>query len=245
MTMSVATQMIRSTAGALASAAVAALLLLSPRAARAFDDGFGGLDDYGWTLQQMQRESIASQEEQVREAGRAVRREELEKSREQQSAESRAYYESLLEASRAALRAPQGAYYRKPGSTSAEAPANAQPVEAGGAGYLYDQGIFWLLPGPPFIVVVPPYGAVVDALPAGAYRVAARPPARHYFFGAFFEEKAGKYEVVKPAAGTMVSYLPDGYQIEQTAGATLFRYGQTLFKPVFVQGVLVYQVVGP
>ena len=251
--MRLTTQRIRGTAGVLACAFVAALILFAPHASRAFDnridrrfdDGFGDFDDFGWTLQQMQRENIASQEEQARESGRALRRQELEKSQEQQSVESQAYFESVLEASKASLRAPQGAYYRKPGATSAEAPANAQAVEVGGISYLYDKGIFWLLPGPPFIVVAPPFGAVVDTLPAGAYSVASRPPARYYFFGAFFEEKAGKFEVVKPPAGTMVSYLPDGYQIEQAQGATLFKYGAAYFKPVFVQGALVYQVVEP
>lgn len=240
--MSVATQRFRGAVGALACATVAGLLLLFPGVSRGFDDGF---DDFGWTLRQMQRESIASQEEMAREAARVQRRQELEESQRQQSAESQAYFESVLEASRASLRAPQGVYYRKPGSTSAEAPANAQPVEVGGVNYLYDQGIFWLLPGPPFIVVVPPFGAMVDKLPVGAYGVSSRPPARFYFFGTFFEERDGKYEVVKPPAGTTVSYLPDGYQVEQTKSATLFKFGPTYFRPVFVQGVLVYQVIEP
>jgi hypothetical protein len=234
---------VRKSAVLLACALLAGLVLLNPGAARALDDD--DLDDFGWILLRMQRESITSQEEQAREAGRIRRRAEIEQSRERQSAETQAYFESVLEASKAALRAPQGVYYRKPGFASAEPPTNAQALEIGGVGYLYDRGIFWRLPGPPYVVVVPPYGAVVDTLPAGASGIAGSRPPLSYFFGVFFQEKEGRFEVVKPLAGTMVAYLPDGYQSEPVKGAARFKFGPTLFKPVFVQGVLIYEVVEP
>jgi len=239
---------LRHTAAACACALLgllAGLIFLDPRTACALDDGFDERDDFGWILLRMQRESITSLEEQAREAGRIRRREEIEETRERQAEESRAYFESVLEASKAALRAPQGVYYRKPGFASAEPPANARSVEAGGAGYLYDQGIFWRLPGPPYTVVVPPYGAVVDSLPAAASGIAGRQPPLWYFFGVFFQERESRFEVVKPPAGTLVTYLPDGYQLEQAKGATIFRFGSTAFKPVFVQGVLVYETIEP
>lgn len=232
-------QGIRRAVGAAFVLAVVGAVPLAPRPAAAVIDDF---DDFDFTILQMQRESIASQEEQAREAGRVRRREEVEQLRQEQSAEREEFFQSVMEASQAALRAPRGAYYRKPGESSQEAPANAQAVDVGGVSYLYDRGVFWMLPGPPFIVVVAPYGAVVDSLPDGAYRIGGKEPPRHYYFGAFFEEKGGKYEVVKPAAGTLVSYLPDGYRQEQVQGATRYIFGETHFKPVFVQGVLVYQV---
>jgi hypothetical protein len=203
-----------------------------------FDD-----NDFDFTILQMQREGLSSAEEQAREAGRVRRRDEVEKQQQQQSTEHEEYFQSVLESSQAALRAPRGAYYRKPGESTQETPAAAQSVDVGGVGYLYDQGIFWLLPGPPFIVVTAPFGAVVDKLPAAAYRIAGQQASRYYFFGTFFEEHDGKYQVIKPPAGTLVSYLPDGYRLEQAQGATLYQFGPTYFKPVFVQGVLVYQVV--
>ena len=51
--------------------------------------------------------------------------------------------------------------------------------------------------------------------------------------------------VVKPPAGLNVTYLPDGYETKSTKDATLYKVGNITFKPVFVLGVLVYQVVGP
>ena len=42
-----------------------------------------------------------------------------------------------------------------------------------------------------------------------------------------------------------VFYLPDGYSQEKVKGVGLYRFGDILFKPVFIQGVLAYQVVEP
>jgi hypothetical protein len=120
---------------------------------------------------------------------------------------------------------------------------NAQSVTVGGIGYLYDHGVFWMLPGPPYVVVTPPLGAVVAALPAAAYPVHSATGSLFYYFGGFYEPKGGAFEVVRPPAGTLVSYLPDGYQQEQSPkGGTLYTFGPMAFKPVFVQGVLVYRV---
>ena len=205
-----------------------------------------GTDDLGWTLMQMQRESIAAQEEQAREAGRQQRRAELERQQEQEAAARGEYFDSLIEASRAALRAPQGVYYRKPGFVSVDPPsAGAAPVSVGGIPYLFDRGVFLLAQGAQYVAVTAPVGAVVAALPAGAYPVPSGAGVLHYYFGTFYRAREVNFEVVVPPPGTMVSYLPDGYEVESAGGATRYRFGPTTFKPLFVQGVLVYQVVAP
>jgi hypothetical protein len=227
--------------------AVAGLVALAPARAAAFGNDFDSDfdDDLGLTILQMQRESIASQEELAREAGRVQRRAEVQTLKEKQASEHDEYFSSILETSQAALRAPRGAYYRKPGDSTQEVPASAQALEVDGVSYLYDQGVFWIAPGPPFIAAIAPFGAEVDKLPAGSYRVVSKGAPRYYYFGVFFQEKAGKYLVTKPPAGTLVSYLPDGYRTEQAGGKTLYTFGSTHFRPVFVQGVLVYEVVEP
>jgi hypothetical protein len=244
---------------AAACAGLAGLALLLPRVATArnggpaagwahdgWDDWEDSWDDYNQTLIRMQRESISSQEEQAREAGRERRREEIEQSQEKSSLEHEAYFDAILEDSQAALKAPPGVYYRKPGYSAAEGPSGvAVTVEAGDRTYLYDQGIFWMQQGTRFIVVTAPVGAVVDRLPQGVTRVQTRPAPVWYFFGTFFGEKGGAFEVIKPAPGLTVFYLPDGYSQGQQKGAGLYRFGDILFKPVFIQGVLAYQVVEP
>ena len=212
-----------------------------------WDDGWGdGWDDYNKTLIQLQRESLSSQEEQAREVGRGRRREEIEGIKEKTTAEHEAYFDAILEDSQAALKAPTGMYYRKPGYTAAEGPGGgAEPVEIGDFTYLYDQGVFWLHQGSSYIVVTAPVGAVVERLPQGVTRISSRPAPVWYFFGTFFGEKGGAYEVLRPAAGLTVFYLPDGYLQESVGGVGLYRFGDILFKPVFIQGVLAYQVVEP
>lgn len=250
----------RGTAGALA-AGVALALALAPadgaaqmrrggrvvreRPAPVSNEPWWGFDDFGQTLLQMQRESIASQEEQAREAGRQQRRDELGKEQEQRAAERAAYYDSLIEASRAALRAPRGVYYRKPGFIVSDPPPGAQTVTVEGIPYLYDRGIFLVAQGSQFLVVTAPVGAVVGALPDGAYPVLADGGVLYYFFGTFFRAREGAYAVVVPPPGTSVIYLPDGYTAETADGATRYRFGPTTFKPIFSQGVLVYRVTAP
>jgi hypothetical protein len=209
-------------------------------------DDWDEWNDYNQTILQMQRESISSQEEQAREAERVRRRDELEKSQEKAAEEHEAYFDAILQDSQAALRAPAGGYYRKPGYSGAEGPGkDARVAEVGGVAYLYDQGIFWLQQGSLHIVVTAPVGAVVDRLPRGVTRIPARTGTVWYFFGAFFGEKGGAYEVVRPPAGLTVFYLPDGYVQERVKDLDLYRFGEIFFRPVFVQGVLAYQVVEP
>jgi hypothetical protein len=260
--------MLRHSLIAIAGAGLAALTFLIPVVARAendsrttivetrgkdrtttvitHDDEWDEWDDYNQTLLQMQRESLSFQEDQAREAGRVRRREEIEESREKSTAEHEAYFDAILGDSQAALKAPQGVFYRKPGYSSAEGPGgDARTVEVGGFTYRYDQGLFWLQQGSNYTVVTAPVGATVDKLPQGVSRIVSGTRSVWYFFGSFFGAKGNAYEVIKPAAGLTVFYLPDGYRQETVQGVGLYRFGDVLFKPVFIQGILAYQVVEP
>lgn len=209
-------------------------------------DPWWGFDEFGWSLQQLQRDRIASEEEMSREEGRSVRRDEVELQQEKEAAESVEYFESLIEASRAALRAPRGVYYRRPGFVSSDPPSTgAATVTVGGVPYLYERGIFLLVQGTQYVVVTAPLGAVVPSLPAGAYPVPTSDGVLHYFFGTFFREQEGRFAVVVPPPGSMVSYIPDGYSIDRSSGSVRYRFGDTTFKPLFSQGVLLYQVTAP
>lgn len=208
-----------------------------------FNDQGGRWDDFGWTIQQLQRDRLSSQEEMNREAGRQVRRNELEQERQAAGEERADYFDALLEASRASLRAPQGAYYRKPGWVSTDPPGpEVERVSVGGVPYLYERGVFWLPQGDRQLAVTPPIGAIVTQAPPAAYPVAAGQEELLYSFGGFYRPRTGGYEVVRPAAGVIVSYVPDGYTVEQPPGGAVYRFGEIAFKPVFVQGVLLYRV---
>jgi hypothetical protein len=194
-------------------------------------------------------ESQAWAEEQSRESAREKRRDELEKKQEAASAEHAAYTAEMIKASKASLNAPKDVYYRKPGWTSSDAPpATAQTVgvevQGGMISVIYDQGVFWLQRGNDYVVVVPPFGVVVDKLPPGVRNQPVKGGGMlYYFFGVFFQAKGDKYEVVKPPAGTFVGYLPDGYTQEGSETEPVFKFGATAFKQVFVAGNVAYQVI--
>ena len=144
------------------------------------------------------------------------------------------------------MQAPRGVYYRKPGFISGEAPGSgAQVIEEAGVKVFYEQGIFWVKQGTQYVVIAAPVGVVVDTLPAATTRVATKTAGEYgYFFGTFFQRQEKKFVIAKPPAGLNVTYLPDGYETKGTKEATLYAVGNITFKPVFVMGVLVYQVVG-
>jgi hypothetical protein len=142
------------------------------------------------------------------------------------------------------VQAPRGVYYRKPGYVSGEAPGSgAQVIEESGVKVFYEQGIFWVKQGTQYVVIAAPYGVVVDTIPAATTRVATKAGEYGYFFGTFFQRKDKKFVVVKPPVGLNVTYLPDGYETRGTPESTVYAVGNIIFKPVFVLGILVYQVI--
>ena len=206
-----------------------------------WDDWEEGWDEYFWHLERMQSEAIAAQEEAAREATREKRRGELATKRESEQREREAYSDAVIAASRASFRAPRGVYYRKPGFTSDEAPA-AAAITLGGTTFLYDRGIFWVPQGTQYLVVAAPFGAVVERIPEESVPADSPQGALRYFMGTFFRRKDGAWEVARPPAGVAVTYLPDGYRTEQHQDLVRYRFGAILYRPVFLHGVLAYQV---
>lgn len=238
------------------AAVLVTLVFLAPGTAGSWDDDWdrgGGWRRRGeWREQRLEierdrirleEERLRSAEEQRREIGRERRLDELERRKDELSAEREGYYGAILQASEAALQAPRDAYYRKPGFVSSGDPGG-QSVAVGGVTYRYESGIFWIQRGARYAVVTAPVGALVDSLPSGSQRVVSRKGTFEYYFGTFFQEREGAYAVVKPPAGLLVSYVPDGYTREQVEGDTFYRFGPVLFRPVFVQGILFYEVTG-
>ena len=224
-----------------AAAADAGVILLAQYGSRDnWDDDWGDAwDDYNRTIERMRRGVSPPRRSRRARPSRAVRRDELEKDRAQSAVAREDYFQAVLEASQASLRAPRGVYYRRPGHTSPEPPAGDS------AGHRGRRRPVRLRPG----------GLLAAAGPGlprrhGARRRRGRRPSprRHprprlgeeafwYFFGAFFAERGGAYAVVRPPAGLTVFYLPDGYTREKAGDIDVFRFGDTLFKPVFVQGI--------
>jgi len=228
------------------STLLAGLLLAPARPAAAWDDYYGGYGGSGGGYDYFDAQDAREDaQESAREAGREKQREEVEQKKAKNSAEHAEYTQSIIDSSKASVQAPRGVYYRKPGFVSGEAPGSgAQVIEEAGIKVFYEQGLFWAKQGTQYVVIAAPYGVVVDTLPAATTRVANRQGEEYgYFFGTFFKRQDKKFVVVKPPVGLNVTYLPDGYITEEVNGGASYKVGSITFKPVFVLGILVYQVV--
>jgi hypothetical protein len=194
-----------------------------------------------------QDEAISAAEEARREVARAKRRDELEAQRKVYEKDYLASQQAIRDASRAASNAPREYYFRKPGYTTTTLPPGKIEIEADGKKYFYVTGIFYRqIDAKTFIVVPAPVGAKVGSLPEGSQSafLDGKASTYLYYFGAFFAEKDGAYEVVQPAAGTVVGYVPDGYQQTEEGDTVRYEFGGLRFKPVILGQSVVYQVEG-
>lgn len=92
--------------------------------------------------------------------------------------------------------------YPVPGYRVIAPPAQARFVFYGGTRYAFHEGI-WYAPGPGgFVVVRPPFGVVIDGLPAFATVVTIGAVSYWYANGIYYRAvPSGGYEVVAPPAG--------------------------------------------
>lgn len=194
----------------------------------------------------LQQDRIEAEEEARREPAREKRREEIG---QQKEADVEAYLESqeaIRSSSQAATRAPRGFFYRKPGTSTTQLPAGAVAVEVDGRSYQYFSGIYYRSTANTHVVVTAPAGALIDSLPDGHGMSDYRGKTYFYYFGSFYLEEEGKYRVVIPPPGVVVGYLPDGYNEmrDPRHESVTYEYGGVQFEPVFLEGLLVYMVVG-
>lgn len=202
-------------------------------------------DDFYWfDAMGMQREAIATQEEAARAPLREKRMDEVGQEQLVDRQEHELYFEGVMEGSKEAAGRPRAHYYRKPGFISTDAPASPQTVTLKTLTYLYERGVFWVAVGDRYMAVAAPVGAVVNALPPDSGRVFAKTTGTYYSFGVFFAPtKENKFQVIKPPAGILVDYLPDGYIEVEVKGVTYFKFGEVYFKPFVAGGAAVYQTV--
>jgi hypothetical protein len=119
-------------------------------------------------------------------------------------------------------------------------------VDVGGTTYHYFSGIYYRSAANTHIVVMAPEGALIDSLPDGHGMSDNEGKTYFYYFGSFYLEEEGKYRVVKPPPGVVVGYLPDGYNETRDPEheSVTYEYGGVRFEPVFLEGILVYMVIG-
>jgi hypothetical protein len=110
--------------------------------------------------------------------------------------------------------------------------------------YHYAAGVFWQKDDDGYVVVPAPISAKVKTIPDNYEKVKVGDNEYHYYWGgAFFEKKGDVYEVVPPTAGALVENLSEGGEEVKIGDRVLYRFGETYFQPVQVDGKNMYEIV--
>lgn len=153
-------------------------------------------------------------------------------------------------ADRSRGRGSAGGYHRRTnrgrvGQVSKGAPRGSVPVKAGNKTYRYHDGTFWAKRGNDYVSVRPPRGAAVNRLPHGHRHFRLRGNKYYYYNGCYYRwyGDRGRYVVEDAPADTIVYELPEDAVEVEIDGVTYYKYDDTLYKPVYVNGDLAYKVV--
>jgi hypothetical protein len=107
-----------------------------------------------------------------------------------------------------------------------------------------DDGIFYQQdPGGDYVVVQPPVGAIIPALPEGAVAIVVGPTTYYYLDGVFYVAQDGGYAVVNPPSGIVVPMLPEGADmLISGVGVVNYQFNGFNYQPSIQNGVTVYTV---
>ncbi len=93
-----------------------------------------------------------------------------------------------------------------------------------------------------YVVVQPPVGAVVPALPPGIVTVVVGPTTYYYLDGVFYVAQDNSFAVVNPPPGIVVPDLPAGANQVVVNGNLCYQFDGFNYQPSIQDGVTVYTV---
>lgn len=105
-----------------------------------------------------------------------------------------------------------------------------------------DDGNYYEQQGADYVVVQPPVGVTVTALPPGVETVVAGPTTFYYVDGVFYVPQGGVFAVVNPPAGIVVPDLPAGAGQVVVNGNVCYQFNGLNYQPSVQGGVTVYTV---
>jgi len=107
--------------------------------------------------------------------------------------------------------------------------------------YFYDDdGNYYQQQDGDYMVVQPPVGAIVAALPPGVATVVAGPTTYYYLDGVFYVAQDNSFAVVNPPAGIVVPDLPSGANQVVVNGNVYYQFNGFNYQPSIRDGVTVY-----
>jgi hypothetical protein len=114
-----------------------------------------------------------------------------------------------------------------------------------GQPYYYYQGVYYAPGSSGYVVVNPPAGVTLPALPPGAQAIAANGTVYYYVGGAFYIQGPTGFQIVPPPLGATVTTLPPGAVPVIINGMTYYTAANAYYLPVMQGGITMYAVVQP
>ena len=93
-----------------------------------------------------------------------------------------------------------------------------------------------------YLVVQPPIGIAVAAVPDGTVPIVVGPTTYYYLDGVFYVSQDGAFAVVGPPPGIVVPALPSGASQVIVNGTVLYQFNGFNYQPSLQDGVTVYTV---
>ena len=133
-------------------------------------------------------------------------------------------------------------------------PVGYRTYRHSGVTYSFHNGYYYRPYGGTYVICRPPVGFVITAV--SLRTVALTPviftpaimyyqPQYYYSHGTYYIKNSySQYRVVSPPIGAQVPYLPEDYEEFILYGNTYYKVDDTYYAPVFVNGRIMFEVVG-
>lgn len=109
--------------------------------------------------------------------------------------------------------------------------------------FIDDVGAYYLQqPDGEYLVVQPPVGIIVAAIPPGAVPIQVGPTMYYYLDGDFYIAQDSTFAVVNPPPGIVVPALPAGASQVVVNGNVVYQFNGFNYQPALQDGVTVYTV---
>lgn len=111
--------------------------------------------------------------------------------------------------------------------------------------YNYDSGRYYTLPGNENYISPGSESARVSNLPEGFITLALNSLTYYYYLGTFYlrDSTTGNYAVTPAPIGAVVPYIPTEYKRVTVKGIEYYQYAGIYYRPTYVQGQRLYEVV--
>lgn len=142
---------------------------------------------------------------------------------------------------------PSARYVHTPnrGKRVAVVPNGAKTLKWKTKKYFFNNGAFYTSSGKEYMVVSPPVGIRVKALPLGFIRIKRQKRSLFYFNGIYYQTTGNEeYEVINPPIGAQVDALPLDSEQVLIDEKTYYKTEDILYKAVIGEtGEILYEVV--